>query len=346
MKFIDLRSDTVTQPTQAMREAMFEAEVGDDVYGDDPTVKALEKYAAEIIGKEAALFVPSGTFGNQLALFTHCKRGDEVILGEDCHIIAHEVGAAAVISGVNLRTIPSNKGELCPKEVETRIRQVEDIHYPHTGLIALENAHSNGRVISLENMKANFELAKKHNIPVHLDGARIFNASTYLQVDPKELTKYCDSIMFAMSKGLCAPIGSILAGSEEFIVKSRKGRKLLGGGMRQAGFLAAAGLVALKEMRGRLIEDHKNALLLGEEMAKIPGIEVFSDDIQINMVFFDISQTGIDASSVVDKFYEKGIKINPPEGGVMRFVTNYWVTTEDVNYVIDTFKHIELLSSL
>lgn len=339
MKFIDLRSDTVTAPTQKMREAMFNAVVGDDVYGDDPTVKELEAYAAELAGKEAALFVPSGTFGNQLALFTHCTRGSEVILGDDCHIVAHEVGASSVIAGVQLRTLPSCKGEMDPSDVASKIRG-EDIHYPRTGLICLENAHSNGRVIPLSNMESIFKISRKHSIPIHLDGARLFNAAAYLKTDAKEITKYCDSVMFCLSKGLCAPIGSMLAGSKDFIEKARKGRKLMGGGLRQAGILAAAGLVALKEMRLRLEEDHNNAILLGEELARIPGIDVLHEDIHINMVFFDMSRTGYDPDKLVNELLAKGIKVNSAENGMMRFVTNYWVSSDDILYIAKTIREI------
>lgn len=339
MKFIDLRSDTVTQPTQEMREAMYKAEVGDDVYGDDPTIRELEEYAAHLVGKEASLFVPSGTFGNQLALFTHCRHGDEVILGDDCHIVAHEVGASSVIAGVQLRTLQSRKGALDPDEVRSKIRG-EDIHFPRTGLICLENAHSNGRVIPLENMEKIYGIAREHGIPVHLDGARLFNAATSLGIDAAEIAKYCDSVMFCLSKGLCAPVGSMLAGSSSFIEKARKGRKLMGGGMRQAGFLAAAGLVALKKMRLRLKEDHDNAALLGRELAKIPGIKVFTDDIQINMVYFDMRDTGDDGSKLVKELLKEGIKINGPENGIMRFVTNYWVTKDDIMHVVDVIKNV------
>lgn len=339
MRFIDLRSDTVTLPTKAMRDAMYNAEVGDDVYADDPTVIELEAYAAELVGKEAAIFVPSGTFGNQLALLTHCRRGDEVIVGDDSHIVVHEVGASAVIAGVQLRTLNSIKGELNPLEVESKIRG-EDIHFPSTGLICLENAHSNGRVISLDNMEKIYAIARKHNLPVHLDGARLFNASTYLNVSVKDVTKYCDSVMFCLSKGLCAPVGSILAGSKNFVDRARKGRKLMGGGLRQAGFLAAAGLVALREMTGRLKEDHENAKYLAEELSKIPSIKVKIDDVHIDMVFFDASEIKYDHDKLVQEFYNKGIKISPSENGEFRFVTNYWVSREDINYVIDTFKNI------
>jgi threonine aldolase len=339
MKFIDLRSDTVTQPTQEMREAMYKAEVGDDVYGDDPTIRELEEYAAHLVGKEASLFVPSGTFGNQLALFTHCRHGDEVILGDFCHIVANDVGASSVIAGVQLRTLQSRKGALDPDEVRSKIRG-EDIHFPRTGLICLENAHSNGRVIPLENMEKIYGIAREHGIPVHLDGARLFNAATSLGIDAAEIAKYCDSVMFCLSKGLCAPVGSMLAGSSSFIEKARKGRKLMGGGMRQAGFLAAAGLVALKKMRLRLKEDHDNAALLGQELAKIPGIKVFTDDIQINMVYFDMRDTGDDGSKLVKELLKEGIKINGPENGIMRFVTNYWVTKDDIMHVVDVIKNV------
>jgi len=339
MKRIDLRSDTVTMPTQRMRDAMYTAVVGDDVYGDDPTVLELEAYAAEVVGKEAALFVPSGTFGNQLALLTHCKRGDEVILGDDCHIVMHEVGAASVIAGVQLRTLKSNRGELNPEEIKGKIRGV-DIHYPSTGLICLENAHSNGRVISLHNMRAVYEVAENHKIHVHLDGARLFNAAAHLQVDAKEITKYCDSVMFCLSKGLCSPVGSILAGTKEFIDSARKGRKLMGGGLRQSGFLAAAGLVSLKEMRDRLKDDHENALYMGQELSKIPGIQVMLDDIHINMVFFKMKGTGFNTDKLVEEFEKKGIIINPEEEGLMRYVTNYWVEKQDVDYVVQSMKEV------
>jgi len=338
MKFIDLRSDTVTMPTDKMREEMFKAVVGDDVYGDDTTIIELEEYAAKLICKEAALFVPSGTFGNQLALLTHCRRGDEVILGDDCHIVAHEVGGASVIAGVQLRTLKSDNGVLNPEEVKSKIRE-EDIHYPETGLICVENAHSNGRVIPLENMEAIYKIGQENNIPVHLDGARVFNAATYLGVDVSEVTKNCDSVMFCLSKGLCSPVGSILGGTKEFIDKARKGRKLMGGGLRQAGILGAAGLISLKEMTQRLKEDHQNAILLGEKLSTIPGIEVNFQDIHINMVYFNIKNNN-NVENLSEILYSKGIKINPPENGVVRFVTHYWISKDDIYYVVDTLKEI------
>ena len=337
--FIDLRSDTVTKQPEFMKEAMFKAEVGDDVYGDDPTIIKLENLAAEIIGKEAALFVPSGTFGNQLALFTHCKRGSEVILADSNHIIAHEVGASSIIAGVQLRSIDSNNGVIKPNEIEKRIRfEDEDIHFPSTSLICVENAHSSGNVLSLGEMDEIYTVAKKYNLPVHLDGARVFNASASLNVDVKEITKYCDSIMFCLSKGLCAPVGSVLAGSKEFIAKARKKRKLMGGGLRQAGFLAAAGIVALNDMTKRLNEDHENAKLLASELNKLPEINVNLDNVKINMVFFSFKDNSIDTKNLVKFFLENNIKINDAENGLMRFVTHYWVTKDDIYKIIHTMK--------
>ena len=331
----------MTEPTQNMRQAMFTAEVGDDVYGDDPTVIALEEYAAKLVGKEAALFVPSGTFGNQLALFTHCTRGNEVILGDDCHVVMHEVAGASIIAGVQLRTLISTKGELDPNMIESKIRKEEDdIHYPSTGLICLENAHSCGRVIPLSTMDKIYTIAKEHQLPVHLDGARLFNASAYLEVDAKEITKYCDTVMFCLSKALCAPVGSILAGDKSFIDKARKKRKLLGGGLRQSGILAAAGLIALKEMIPQLKIDHKNAIVLGAELSKIPGIVVNKEDTHINMVFFDMKNTGFNPEKLVEEFYNRGIKINGEEDGLMRFVTHNWISKENIKFVIESFKEV------
>jgi threonine aldolase len=337
--FIDLRSDTVTKQPTFMKEAMFNAEVGDDVYGDDPTVHKLEELAAKMIGKEAALFVPSGTFGNQLALLTHCKRGSEVILSDSNHIVAHEVGASSVIAGVQLRTIDSQNGVIKAEEIEKRIRfEDDDIHFPSTSLICIENAHSSGNVLSLENMKEVYELSKKYNLPVHLDGARVFNASTYLGVDVKEITKYCDSVMFCLSKGLCAPVGSILAGKKDFINKARKNRKLMGGGLRQAGFLAAAGIVALNDMSKRLKDDHENAKLLANELNKIPELNVNLDNVKINMVFFSFKDSTINTTALVNYFLENNIKINDIENGQMRFVTHYWITKEDISKIVTTLK--------
>ena len=321
MKFIDLRSDTVTMPTDEMRQAIANAEVGDDVYQDDPTVNKLEKLAAEKAGKEAALFVPSGTFGNQLAIMTHTRRGNEVIVGKNNHIVVHEVGASAVIAGVQLRTLETANGVMSPTDVLKAIR-VDDIHEPETGLICVENAHGCGAVVPLGILKEIKEIAEKHSIPVHMDGARIFNAAASLGVDAKEITAYCDSVMFCLSKGLAAPAGSMLAGSKTFIDRARKNRKLMGGGMRQIGILAAAGVIALEKMTDRLKEDHENAKYLADELSKLPGVTVKGDRLDIDMVFFQMGEDVIKESLLIEKLYEKKIKINGLEDGEYRFVTH------------------------
>ena len=332
MKYIDLRSDTVTWPTPAMREAMGAAPVGDDVYGDDPTVNELEARAAERVGKEAALFVPSGTFGNQLALFTWCPRGSEVILGEQCHIIQHEAGGAAIIAGVQIRPVNAPDGILDPVAVETRIR-TEDIHYPVTSLVCMENAHSGGRVVPLAAMDAIYDLARSRSLRVHLDGARLFNAAAALGVSAAEVAARADSVMFCLSKGLCAPVGSMLAGPRDFIAAARKKRKVLGGGLRQAGVLAAAGLIALGEMTKRLGQDHENARELARLLAAVPGVTLDPSSVEINMVFFKARIQGDEAAfsdRIVAAMRDRGVLINPPEGGEFRFVTHYWVDRERV----------------
>lgn len=339
MRYIDLRSDTVTVPTEEMRQKMASAPVGDDVYGDDPTINELEKLAAQIVGKEAALFVPSGTFGNQLALLTHTRRGDEVILEHNAHIVIHEVGAAAVIAGVQLRTIQGNNGIMDPKLVEKHIRP-DDIHMPRTSLICVEEAHGCGAVLPMENLKAIKEVAEKYNLPVHMDGARVFNAAASLKVDVKEITKNCDTIMFCLSKGLCAPVGSMLAGSKEFIDTARKNRKLMGGGLRQAGILAAAGIIALEKMVGRLHVDHENADYMAEKLSEIKGIKVDFSRRDINLVFFTIDEGMIEDKVMVDSFFDSGIKINGIEDGEYRFVTNNWVTKDDVDFTVNKLKEL------
>lgn len=339
MKFIDLRSDTVTMPTDEMRQAIANAEVGDDVYGDDPTVNKLEKLAAEKVGKEAALFVPSGTFGNQLAIITHTRRGQEVIVGKDNHIVLHEVGASAVIAGVQLRTLETLNGVMSPKDVKNAIRP-DDIHEPETGLICVENAHGCGAVVPMSTLKEIKEIAESNSIPVHMDGARIFNAAAALGVDAREVAACCDSVMFCLSKGLAAPAGSMLAGSREFIGRARKYRKLMGGGMRQIGILAAAGIIALEKMTDRLNEDHENAKYLAEELSKLPGVHVMRDRLDIDMVFFKMGEDVIKESVLIEKLYEKNIKINGAEAGEYRFVAHIGISKQDIDYVISCMKEL------
>jgi threonine aldolase len=338
MKIIDIRSDTVTKPTEEMRIAMYKAEVGDDVCGDDPTVIELEELAAWETGKEAAIFVPSGTFGNQMSLFTHCERGNEVILDDSCHIVEHEAGASSVIAGVQLRPVDCPKGVLDPEDIDLRVRKVIDQHFPKTGLVCVENAHSSGRVISLEKMKSVYEKAREYGIPVHLDGARLFNAAVSLNTKVTEITKYCDSVMFCLSKGLGAPVGSIVAGTKAFIDKARFKRKIMGGGMRQAGVIAAPGIIALTKMTKRLPEDHRNAGMLAAMLQDIKGVNVFADMLDINMVFFTLD-VEVKDDEFVSFFARRNIKVYPPEGNVFRFVMNYDVSADDLPLIHETLKN-------
>lgn len=339
MQWIDLRSDTVTHPTPAMRQAMLNAEVGDDVYGDDPTVAALETAAADRLGKEAALFVPSGTFGNQLAIYTHCRRGDEVIVGDDSHIVWHEAGAAAVVGGVQLRTVDSRDGVLAPADIARRIRVGDDIHCPDTGLICLENAHGNGRVVPLSVMAETAALARAHAVPVHLDGARVFNAAAYLGCDVADIAHHADSVMFCLSKGLAAPVGSMLVGTQDFIARARRARKMLGGGLRQAGVLAAPGLIALNEMTRRLGDDHAHARALAQGLARLPGVTLNPDDVHINLVWFRLDD-GVDSAALMAALAAAGVKANPPEDGLMRLATHWQIGQAEVDRVLGVFAHL------
>ncbi len=331
---IDLRSDTVTKPTKDMRKAMSEAEVGDDVYGDDPTINELERRAALVVGKEAALYVPSGTMGNQIALMSHTKRGDEVILGAHSHIKTYEVGAAAVLSSVNFHTIDEKRGAMPIEGIEKAVRE-EDIHFPDTGLICLENAHGTGVVLPIDYMKKTNSLANEKNIPIHLDGARLFNAATALDVDVKMITREVDSVMFCLSKGLASPVGSILAGSKAFINRARRYRKMLGGGMRQAGILAAAGLISLNEMTKRLHIDHDNATYLAHQLNTLKGFEVNMDARDINMVFV---KSDYDLNLLKKPLKAKGLLLGGYKGEYMRMVTHNDIAKEDIDTLIEALK--------
>lgn len=334
MKYIDLRSDTVTQPTEEMRVAMYNSVVGDDVYGDDPTVNELEEIAANMLGKEAAMFVPSGTMGNQIAIMTHTKLGDEIILGSKSHIAKYEVGAAARLSGVSYSLINNPDNKIYKKDIEKNIR-TKDVHFPDTGLLCIENPLTDGTVVSIDILKENYETAKKNNIPVHLDGARIFNAAKALSVDVKEIAMYADSVMFCISKGLCSPVGSLLCGTNKFIEKARRNRKILGGGMRQAGVIAACGIVSLEKMVDRLEIDHKNAKYLAENLMEIEGFEVDLESVQTNMLFFDIKRSNFNHKEFAKYLQEEGIKINEAIEDNYRLVTNNDVTKENIDYLLD-----------
>ena len=338
---IDIRSDTVTKPTDEMRKAMAEAEVGDDVYGDDPTINRLEALGAQMLGKEASLFVPSGTFGNQLALFTWCPRGTEVVLGEECHIVVHEAGAPSMIAGVQLRCVPGADGVLDPSEIRKRLRK-QDLHAPPSSLICLENAHSSGRAVSLADMDAVRSLADEWSLPIHLDGARIFNAAAALGCEARDIAARVDSVMFCLSKGLCAPVGSLLAGSKKFVDAARMKRKVMGGGMRQAGVLAAAGIIALTQHSKLLEADHQRAKKLAGALSCIKGIHIDVDSVDINMVFFSHASAGTPetAEKIVERFASKGITISLPEQGFFRFVTHYWIGDSELDAIIKTAEEV------
>jgi len=335
-RVIDLRSDTVTKPTPAMREAMYRAEVGDDVWGDDPTVNRLQEVAAERMGKEAALFVPSGTMGNLVALLTHCRRGEEVILGDLSHTFTHEVGGASALGGIVFHPIPTEPdGRLAPERVEAAVRPV-DIHFPRTRLICLENTHNRtgGRVLRPDYMRQVRALADRHGLAVHLDGARVFNAAVALGVDVKDLVRDADTVMFCLSKGLAAPVGSLLCGPKEFIAEARRNRKMLGGGMRQVGVLAAAGLVALEQMVDRLAEDHANARRLAEGLADLPGFVVDPSVVETNIFMADVDHPRLTARDIAARMREKGVLLYAIAPRRFRFVTHYHITAEDVDRVL------------
>ncbi|MGG3739141.1 low-specificity L-threonine aldolase [Aeribacillus pallidus] len=338
---IDFRSDTVTKPTEEMREAMFSAEVGDDVYGEDPTVNRLERLAAKILGKEDALFVTSGTQGNQVAILTHCRPGDEVILEAESHIFLYEAGAASALAGVQTRPIRGTKGAMDPSDVKKAIRG-EDIHYPYSGLICLENTHNKagGKVIPIETMKAIYEIAKEKDIPVHLDGARLFNAAVAAGVPVTEFTQYVDTVQVCLSKGLSAPVGSILAGSKSFIKEARKWRKRLGGGLRQAGVLAAPGIIALEKMVDRLAEDHANARQLAEGLSTIPGLQVDVNGVETNIILCNIQETGLSNEEFLARLKEAGILAVPFDEGIIRFVTHREVTSDMVEMALQRIRQL------
>ena len=337
MRYIDLRSDTVTMPTDEMRKAMAAAPVGDDVYEDDPTIKKLEELAARMAGKEAALFVPSGTMGNQLAIMSHTSYGDEIIVGANSHIVVHEVGAAARLSGVSYAIVDNPDDRIYAKDIIRKIR-TDDIHHPRTGLVCLENALANGTVVPLDIMKEAYETAKANGLPVHTDGARLFNAAAALGVDASEIARYTDSIMFCLSKGLCAPVGSMLAGSVEFIKRARKHRKLLGGGMRQAGILAAAGIIALEEMTKRLSTDHENAKYMMERLKEMPEISLKPENVQIDMVYFEIRKEDFDAAAFTEYLLTNGVKINNDWPLEFRYVAHNDISRDDIDKVIGLMK--------
>ncbi len=339
MLMIDLRSDTITKPTEAMRRAMAEAEVGDDVYGEDPSVNELEELSARLLNKEAALFVASGTMGNQVAVLTHTRPGTEIILEEDSHIYYYEVAAASVFAGVQPRPLPGVRGSLQADLVEWAIRG-DDIHLPPTSLICLENTHNRagGAVVPLEDMQAVYRVAKKHSVPVHLDGARIFNAAIACRRPAKDFAACADSVMFCLSKGLGAPVGSVLTGSAAFIEEARRWRKRLGGGMRQAGIIAAAGVFALKNMVERLAEDHENARLLAGGLRGLKGLQLEPDACDTNIVI--AKPTTVSVEELGAELEKRGILTVVIEPDRVRFTTSFAVNKADIEKTIQAVQEI------
>lgn len=336
MEFVDLRSDTVTLPTRAMREAMYNAELGDDVFGEDPTTNRLEKIAADMMGKEAALLVPSGTMGNLACLLTHCVRREEVILGDQSHMFLNEAGGMSALGGIHPHIIPNQPdGTMSLKDIELAIRG-DNVHFPRTRLVCLENTHNRcvGTPLSPEYIESVAELAGYHGLFVHLDGSRIFNASVALGVDVRDLTRNVDSLIFCLSKGLSAPVGSIVCGSGEFIAEARRTRKVLGGGMRQAGVIAAAGIIALEQMVDRLEEDHRHARSLAEGISSIHGLSIDLTGIQTNIIYFDLDSTLLTADELVIKLWEKGIKLLKTGPSRFRMVTHYGFSSKDIDVTL------------
>jgi threonine aldolase len=335
---VDLRSDTVTRPTAAMREAMAAAEVGDDVLGDDPTGCRLETLAASLVGKAAALFVPSGTMGNQLAILAQTRRGQEVICGRSSHVLEHEVGAAAVISAVTLVPVPDRGGRIAPEDVTAAIR-TPDLHHPETGLLCLESAHSGGAVAPLPALEAAATVARAAGLAVHLDGARLFNAAAALGVPAARIAAVADTVMFCVSKGLGAPVGSLLCGPADLVARARKGRKLLGGGMRQVGILAAAGLHALAHHVDRLAEDHRRAGRLAEGLARLPGVVIDVDCRDINMIWFTLDHPA-PPDSLVEGLARRGVQVLPPMHGRWRLVTHLDVDDAGLDRALAAFREV------
>jgi threonine aldolase len=340
---IDLRSDTVTHPTDAMRAAMAAAPVGDDVYNEDPTVQKLEQMSAEKVGKEAALFVASGTMGNLIAVLAHCDRGDEAIMGQFGHTFLHEVGGISALGGVFPHIVPNQEdGTLSIEDIQTAFRE-DDIHHPTSKLLILENTQNQcgGIPLSTDYMRSAATIAHSLNMRVHLDGARVFNAAKSLGASAGEICAEVDSVMFCLSKGLCAPIGSMLCGSKDFIARSRKIRKQLGGGMRQAGVVAAAGIVALDDMIDRLPEDHHRAKKLADGLSGINGLKIIKGGPLTNMVFFRITQeVKNNPEQIKEQLKQRGILTSLSGPNEFRLVTHYWINDEDVEKTIGVFGEI------
>jgi threonine aldolase len=341
VQLIDLRSDTVTKPSREMRQAMAEAEVGDDVFGEDPTVNRLQEVVAELLGKEAALFVPSGTMGNEICIKCHTRRGDEVICESGCHIYNYESGAASFLAGVQMRPIVGNKGVITAEVVEKCINPPHD-HFPQTAAITIENTHNGagGTIFPLEELVRLYDLAKRRNLKLHIDGARIWNAAAATSIRLREYAQYCDSISVCFSKGLGAPVGSAVAGSKDFIVQAHRLRKLYGGGMRQVGILAAGALYALEHNLQRLVDDHENAKVLAHGLSQIPGINLDLQSVQTNIVIFDVKESGRAVVEVLEELKKRGVLVVPFGATTLRAVTHLDVNRQDIEKALAVCREV------
>jgi threonine aldolase len=341
MDFVDLRSDTVTKPTSAMRDAMAKAEVGDDVYGEDPTVNQLQELAAELMGQESGLFVASGTMGNLIGILAHCQRGNEVIVGKKNHVFLHEAGGISALGGVHSCQLPNQPdGSLALEDIAAAVRS-DDPHEPITRVVCLENTHNGcgGVFQTLDYMIRASEFAHERGLCVHLDGARIFNAAVAQGIEAKELARTADSVTFCLSKGLCAPVGSVLCGSKEFIHKSHRLRKMLGGGMRQAGILAAAGIVALKTMTNRLVDDHVRARNLAEGIKMLSGIKLYPEIPATNMIFLSLTPTvKLGSNEIYERLKRSGVLADVTGSRSFRLVLHYWIDDAGVEKTIAAFR--------
>ena len=342
MDIIDLRSDTITRPTPAMRKAMADAEVGDDVFKGDPTVNRLEEMAARRMGKAAALLVGSGTMGNLVSQLAHCGRGDETILGDQSHVFFYEQGGSSALGGIHPRTLANETDGTIPIETIASAIRPDDVHFPRSRLMILENTHNrcSGTPLTPDYTAEVSRLVKGHGMKLHIDGARIFNAAVALGVDVARLAAPADSVTFCLSKGLAAPVGSVLCGDEGFIDRARRMRKSVGGGMRQAGIIAAAGIVALNDMVDRLAEDHANARSLAVGLSQIPGLQIDPDAIATNIVYFRLDKPGMDAPAMVARLGELGVRVLPTAPDQMRAVVNYHVSAADVERALVIFAQV------
>ena len=340
-KIIDLRSDTVTLPSIKMRDAIAKAHLGDDVFNEDPTVNELEKKAATIMGKDAAILVPSGTMGNLASILAHCDRGTEIILGHKSHTFVYEAGGISSFGGIHSRQLFNDEvGLIDLNDIKLAIRD-DNVHYPKTSAISLENTHNMcfGSPIEIDYISSVSEIAKENNLKLHVDGARIFNAAIALDVDIKELVNDVDSVTFCLSKGLSGPIGSIVCGSNKFIYNVRRHRKALGGGMRQAGIIAAAGVIALDNYKIQINEDHLNAQLLAEGISNIDGLYVKKEFVKTNIIFFELKTDKITSNELVSKMLDKGIKFLETSPNRFRLVTHYGITKDDISKTLKEFQN-------